>query len=71
MRITGMEGVCKSGELGLRDPVLKHYSIDSSPNSQKAKPKLRGKRLSQGHQAHTEAEPSRTGSFLIHVATLQ
>lgn len=37
MRITGMEGVCKSGELGLRDPVLKHYSIDSRPNSQKAK----------------------------------
>lgn len=32
-----MEGVCKSVELGLRDPVLKQYSIDSRPNSQKAK----------------------------------
>lgn len=32
-----MEGVCKSGELGLRHPVLNHYSIDSGPNSQKGK----------------------------------
>lgn len=37
IRIAGMEGVCKSGELGLRHPVLNHYSIDSGPNSQKGK----------------------------------
>lgn len=42
IRIAGMEGVRKSGELGLRHPVLKHYSIDSGPNSQKGKPKLIG-----------------------------
>lgn len=71
IRIAGMEGESNSGEPGLRTPVLKHYSTDSSPNSQKAKTEAqRGSDLAKVTKSIRKQSFCGLGLSFFHVATL-
>lgn len=71
--IAETEGESKSGgDLGLRTSVLKYLLNRFQPQFAEGQNRSsEGKRFSQGHQAFTKkGKLLRTGSFLVHVGTL-